>query len=311
MSPMVMVPLAAKNTADDGYGHIAEVAHKVHDGLHQAGEELALPSGFKELIVGGVEIGQHTGFPVERLDDVMAGVDLLHLTVHDAQGGLLGLEVLLAELDHQHHQRQRNRQDEQCNQGHLGADGQHHDEHADHGRHAGDELGDALVQALAEGVHIVGDAGEHLADGPLFKVGEGEAVDLFADLAAEVVADFLGKAGHQPALNEAERCRAEVHRQQDQQDLADIAEVDAANAAQLRDPAGRKGRGGLSEDLRAGNVEDGGEDGEDDDDDEGDLIGAHGLDQLEQRALEVLGTLGGLASGSWHINHPPFRCSGP
>ena len=129
----------------------------------------------------------------------MAGVDLLHLTVHNTQGGLLGLKVFLAEPDHQHHQDQRDGQDEQCDQGHFGADGQHHNQYADHGGDAGDELGYALVQALAQGVHIVGDAGEHLADRPLFKVGQRQAVDLFADLAAEIIADLLGKAGHQPA----------------------------------------------------------------------------------------------------------------
>ncbi len=46
---------------------------------------------------------------------------------------------------------------------------------------------------LAQRVHIVGDAGKYLADGALFKVGQGQAVDLFADLAAEVIADLLRK----------------------------------------------------------------------------------------------------------------------
>ena len=196
--------VGGKHAADDGHGHIAQIAHKVHDGLHQAGEKLALPGGFEQLVVRGVEVGQHSGFAVECLDDVVAGVDLFHLAVHDAQSGLLGLEVFLAEFDHQQHQRQRNGQDEQGNEGHSGADGEHHEEHTDHGGHTGDELGDALVQALAQSIDVVGDAGEHLTDGALLKVGEGQAVDLLADLAAEVVAHLLRKAGHQPALNEAE-----------------------------------------------------------------------------------------------------------
>ena len=72
--------------------------------------------------------------------------------------------------------------------------------------------------------------------------------------------------------------------QQDEQNFADVAKVDAANAAQSGDPAGGKGRSGLGQDLRACDVEDGGEDGENDDDDEGDLIRAQGLEQLQQRA---------------------------
>lgn len=32
-------------------------------------------------------------------------------------------------------------------------------------------------------------------------------------------------------------------------------------------------------------------------------------EELPQSALEILGALGGLFSGSRHITHPPFRCS--
>ena len=246
-----------KNAADDGDGHIAQVAHKVHDGLHQAGQKLRFPRGFVQLIVRGVEVVQHGGLAVERLDDVVAGVDLLDLTVDNAQCRLLRLEILLAELDDHQHQRQRNRQDQQGDQRHFRADGQHHDEHADHRRNAGDQLGHALVQALAQRIHVVCNAGQHLADGALFKVGQRQAVDLFADLVAEVVADLLRQAGHEPALNEAERRGQQVHAQQEQQHLADVGKVDAAHAAQLGDPAGGQRRGGLGQDLRPCNVENG------------------------------------------------------
>ena len=101
--------VCSKNAAHDGHCHIAQVAHKVHDGHHKAREELALPCGFVQLIVGGVEVCQYHGLPVEGLDHVVAGVDLLDLTVDHAQRGLLCLEVLLAELDHHQHQRQRYR----------------------------------------------------------------------------------------------------------------------------------------------------------------------------------------------------------
>src|SRR5699024_5544489 len=183
-----------KDAAHDGHRHIAQVAHKVHNGHHEAGEELALPGGGIELVVGSVEIVQDDLLPVEGFDDVVAGVDFLHLAVDNAQGSLLSLEEALAEMNHDHDQHQGYRQDQQGDESHLGADGEHHDEHADHGGDAGDQLGDALVQALAQGIHIVGDAGKHLAYGALFKVSQGQAVDLFADLAAEIITDFLGKA---------------------------------------------------------------------------------------------------------------------
>ena len=301
--------VCGKNAAHDGHRHIAQITHKVHNGHHQAGEELAFPRRFIQLVVGGVEVVQHHGLTVEGFDHVVAGVDFFHLTVYDAQNGLLGLEVFLAEPNYDEHKHQRDGQDQQGDQGHLRADGQHHDQHADHGGHAGDELGDALVQALAQRVHIVGDAGQHLAHGALFKVGKGQAVDLFADLTAEIVAHLLRKTGHQPALNKAECAAQQVHAQQKQQDAADIHKVDAAGAAQLGDPAGGKGRGGFGQHLGSGNIKNGGQNGKDNGRDERQFVVAHGLEELPQRALEVLGTLGGHASGSWHITHPPFPYS--
>ena len=146
----------------------------------------------------------------------MAGVDFLDLAVDNAQRCLLRLEVFLAEFDDQQHQRQRHRQDQQRNQRHLWADGKHHDQHANHRRDAGNELGHALVQALAQRVHIVGDAGQYLADGALFKVGQRQAVDFFADLVAEIIADLLGQTTHEPALDKAECRGKQVHPRQKQ-----------------------------------------------------------------------------------------------
>ena len=101
--------VCGKNAAHNGHCHIAQVAHKVHDGHHQTGEELALPCGFVQLIVGGIEICQHYSLAVEGLDHIVAGVDLLYLTVDHTQCGLLRLKILLAELNHHQHQCQRHR----------------------------------------------------------------------------------------------------------------------------------------------------------------------------------------------------------
>ena len=169
---------------------------------------------------------------------------------------------------------------------------------------------DALAQALPQRVHIVGDAGKHLAHGALFKVRQRQAVDLFTDLAAEVVADLLGKAGHQPALNKAESAAQQVHSQQKQQNAGDIHKINAAGAAQPGNPAGGKGGGGFCQHLGACNVEDGGQNSKQYGCRKGQLVVAHGADELPQRAFKVLGTLGGGTSGSGHITHPPFLYSG-
>ena len=224
----------------------------------------------------------------------MAGIYFLHLAVHGAQNFLLGAEIFLAEPDHQQHQRHRDRQDQNGNQRHRGADGQHHDEHADHGGNAGDQLGNALVQALAQGVHIVGNAGKYLAHGALFKIGKGQAVDLFADLAAEVITHLLRKPAHDPALAETERSGNQIHDQQDQQDFADIAKVNALRSAgDDAHQAGCQLIGRSCEDLRADDREHGGKRRENDDDEYFKLKRGKIRNKLFKAAFEVLGFFGG------------------
>ena len=300
-----------KDAAHNGDRHIAQIAYKAHDRLHQARQKLGFPRGFVQLVICGVEVVQHSGLAVERLDDIVPGVDLLNLTVDHAEGGLLGLEVLLAEFDDHQHQRQRYRQDQKRNQRHFGADREHHDQHADHRGDAGDQLGDALVQALAERIDIVRDAGQHLANSALFKVGQRQAVDLFIDLVAEVIADLLGQAGHQPALQKAERGGEQIHPRKKEQHPPDVGKVDAADPAQLGDPTGGQRCGGFGQNLGACNVENRRKNCKYNDHDERQLIPAHGGQQLAQRALEILGALRRRASGSWHITHPPSVNSVP
>ena len=298
-----------KDAARHRHRHIAQVAHKHHDGLHQAGEELAFPGRLKKAVVGGVKFLLDGALPVEGLDDAVAGVNLLHLAVDHAQKALLGFEVFLADFDHQHDQNHRHRQNQQRDEGHFGADGQHHDEHAHHGGAAGDELGDALVQALAQSIHIVGDAGENLAHRAFFKIGKGQTVDLFADLAAEIIADFLGKAAHDPGLPKMEQCRHQIHDQQDDKNLCNIAKVNAAGALQFGNPAGGQRRGGLGQNLGTCDAEHRGNHGKHQHRDELELIVGHGAGQAAHGTLEILGFLGGMTSGMRHQHSPPFRPS--
>ena len=71
----------------------------------------------------------------------------------------------------------------------------------DDGGNRGDDLGQALVERLADSIHIIGDAREHLALVGAVKVTQRHAVDLFGDVLAEAVGDLHRDTGHDPALD--------------------------------------------------------------------------------------------------------------
>ena len=85
-----------------------------------------------------------------------------------------------------------------------------------------DGLGDALVEALAQGVHVVGDAREGVAGGGLLEISEGHAVDLLGD--------GVGAAGSTVLLRDRQlMTQACTHEQAaDSRYRASVAQQDAA-----------------------------------------------------------------------------------
>ncbi len=287
--------------------HVAHVSHERHERHHEAREELGAPAGDEQAVVLLVELGHGGVGAVEDLDDVLAGEVLLDDAVHGTQHLLLLAEVGLREVDHHDHDERGGRQREHGDARERQADGQHHDEHTHDLGDRGDELRDGLVEALAQGVDVVRDAGEHVALAVAVEVAHGNDRDLLGDLLAHAIADLLGDARHEPALDEVARRAREVETQQEQQRLADPVEVDRTRAAHLGDEALVELRGDLAQDLGSHDVEDDGAHGERDAKEHGHLVLADVAKQLSQRALEVLGLLGGAAA---HTSHGPTLTPG-
>ena len=196
--------------AHHAHDHVAEVADEVHERHHQAGEELALPAGDVQVVVVFFEACDGVLFAAVGLDHGVAGVHLLHVAVHVAQGDLLLGEVFLRDLHDQAH-------DDQAEQ--RGADGaqrhdhvvvEHHDQRAEEQRDGGDERAERLAERLADGVHIVGDAAEHVAVAGVVEVFERQLVDFRADRFAQLLCGALCHVRHQPALHVAQHRIAHV-----------------------------------------------------------------------------------------------------
>ena len=129
-------------------------------------------------------------------DHLLALEHLLDVAVDGAQVPLLGDEVLAAlgaDLfgAEQHQGHHADGQD-----GHGDIQDAHADEHRQDGDDAGHQLGDALADHLAEGIHVVGVHRHDIAVGVGVKVADGQALHVGEQLDADVPHGALGHIDH-------------------------------------------------------------------------------------------------------------------
>ena len=96
ISPTVMVPLDRQVTAQDTDDDIAQVADKVHDGHHQAGEELGFPGRIIQYIVEPVELLDALRLAVEGFHHHVAAIHFFDMAVDMPQIVLLVFESISA-----------------------------------------------------------------------------------------------------------------------------------------------------------------------------------------------------------------------
>ena len=219
-------------------GDVAEVSDEGGDGLHQAAQKLGFPGRAVQLFIHPGEGALGALLRAEGLHHHVPGVHLLDLPVELAHVALLPHEVFLALSDHQPHEDAAQRQNEQRRERHLPADGQHHHRHAHRRGQRADHLRQALVEALAEGIDVVGHAAEHVAVGHAVEVAHGQAVHLGGQPPAQAVGELLAHARHDEVLREAQRRAHHVQAQQPQKQHADAPVVDARPAAETADQPG-------------------------------------------------------------------------
>jgi len=205
--------------------HVTKIANKSHDGHHQAGQKLGFPSGLVEGIVQSVEFLDALPFAVKGFHNYVTTVHLLNMPVYMPQEFLLLFEVFLRILDHQSGYDGGQGDDHQGDQGHLPADGQHHDEYANHGDRGGDDLGQALVECLTDGVHVVGYAGENLSVAGTVKIFQRYAINLGGDFLAEPVGHFRGHIRHDPSLNVRKQGGKQVQDTYGNQDIPNVWKI--------------------------------------------------------------------------------------
>ena len=274
--------------AQNGHSHIAQIAHKLHDGHHHAGQELRFPRRIIQLLVRLFKGFYCLLFLVKRLDDIVARIDLLHLAVYISQKFLLSPEIFLGfghdEGDHGNGNRQHQKRD-QC---HQRTDGEHHDQHAHHLGHGGDHLCGALIQTLPQRIHVVRDPGKNLPVGHFVKITHRHPVDLLRDCLSEAVGRLLGDPGHDISLDKGKYRAHPIESQRQQQDPSDLFKIHAAGSGHPADQAVENLRRRLPQDLRPQDIEDRAAHRKDQYKQHLNFVDAHIADQLFDGALKIL-----------------------
>ena len=196
---------AKGHAADIANGHgracqstdcIADIAQLCGNGHDDVGVAVGLLGAFLQLIVQLPEAIQSLLLVGEHLDDLLALHHLFDVAVHLAQILLLGHKVLAAhgsdllgaEQHQGHHQHGDN--------GELPAHQAHAGEHGHDGDGAGHQLGDALADHLAQGVHIVGVYRHDVAVGVGVKIPDRQTFHVGEKLDAQVAQGALGHVDH-------------------------------------------------------------------------------------------------------------------
>ena len=195
-APHIGGPLQGHDAAQHRHDGVVDIGDGDHRRDHGGRITLGPGARLAEGLVLLPELPEALRLVVEHLDHLLAGHHLLDEAVQISQAGLLlgvvGLAVGPAEADiaehggipHRHHQGQlpvEDEEDHQC---------PHHlDEALDH-------HGEAVVQRVGDGVHVVGEVAHHVAVAAGVKEPQGQGLEMGEQVPADVVEHLLGRLHH-------------------------------------------------------------------------------------------------------------------
>ena len=198
-------PVDDRHSAANGDGHIAKLVDQADDGADDVVGEHRLFAGLEQFLAELFGVFHRLRLEVEGLDDDIAAEGFLNAGVEAAQRLLVGREAALRPPGYQPGHDQADGDGNQRRQRQRGADDQHHDKRADDAHKGGQKLGKAVLQRIGHFFQVAGGAAQDLALLVAVKVAQGQAVQLFADFAAQCQRQGLGYAGHRVLLDVGKR----------------------------------------------------------------------------------------------------------
>ena len=184
----------------------------------------------------------------------MPAVYFFHLAVYFAQIILLCHEIFLGKFYHNTNQSAGHWKNHQGNQRHNRANAKHHNKNPYDSGCRRNQLGNALVQALPQRIHIIGNSGKHIPYCPGFKVFQRHPVDFPGNLIPETVTELLGNACHNPPLDKRQACAKNIDTQQNQKDSSYLIKSNPAVSGYFCHQTMKNLRGSLAQYFRPQNL---------------------------------------------------------
>ena len=189
-----------QGAAHHGHDHILHVADVDHNGHQDAGVGVGLVGAVEHVVVDAVEAVLGLLLMAEDLDHLLAVDHLLDIAVQGAQGALLAEEVAAAAARQEPGHQQGEEDAHQHHHSQQGV-GEQHAQEGDQNGHGGvDDLGDALGEHLAQGIHVVGVDAHHVAVGVGVKVLDGQGLHVAEQVVPDGFLNALGDHDHVPVV---------------------------------------------------------------------------------------------------------------
>ena len=144
-------------------------------------------------------------------DDVVSGINLLDMSVDSAEPFLPSREIFLRAFGDDHHKSEADEGGGDGGDCHDPVRFEHHEKAADKERRRGNDLNNAALKRVTDGVHIVCDAGEHVSEACFVVIIDWQTVDFLGDCTAQIFGDLLIDCRHNESLHKTEQpaCRIE------------------------------------------------------------------------------------------------------
>ena len=181
-------------------GDIAELGDEGRQGMGDRRDDIGAVHGSAEAFVALFEALKGALLCTVSADEFERGVVLLRTAVERSEPLLLGAEVLLRTAHDEGDDKEREGNGRKGGERHPRVGEEHHDDDDDELHRRRERRAQRACHGLGDGIDVVGDAGERIAQGVAVEIAHGKPAELGGDIRAQTARDALIDARHEIGL---------------------------------------------------------------------------------------------------------------